>query len=205
MFAYCGNNPVNRSDPSGQSWKSALKEVINIVVEVAEKALAAAAKSSAEKAVALTKNTSYLAGGVYRAIPNGLANQYTSMSNTLSTASKTLKGVGVGLLVADCGLSVYNNFTNDNLTTSRQISDSVVDVGIAVGTFWGAGAAGAAIGTAIPIPGVGTAAGFVVGIGSYVICEYTPVVGWVKDGVGAAVDGVGKGIGWLGNRIGSLF
>ena len=34
MFAYCGNNPVNRKDTSGQGWLAALKVVVVIVIIV---------------------------------------------------------------------------------------------------------------------------------------------------------------------------
>ena len=205
MFAYCGNNPVNRADPSGTSWQSVIKEFVQTAVEVVSKTLSSASKNAFVKSASLTKPASYLAGGVYRAIPNGLADKYTAMGNTLSTASKAFKAIGVGLLVADCGISIYSNFNNDKLTTSRKISDSVVDVGIAVGTFWGAGAAGAAIGTAIPIPGIGTAVGFGIGLGVGYIVESTPVVGWVKDGVGAAVNGIGAAASAVGGFFGGLF
>ena len=197
--------PVNRIDPTGTSWKSFIKNIVDTIVEVAEKVVTAASKSSFAKAASVTKTTPYIAGGVYSASTNGLANSYTAMGNSLSTGAKVLKGVGVGLLVADCGISVYDNFTNNNLSTSRKISDSVVDVGVAVGGFWAAGVAGATIGTAIPIPVVGTLAGAGVGLAIGAVVEFTPVVGWAKDGVGAAVDGIGAAGKAVGNFFGGLF
>ena len=187
LFAYCGNSPVNRLDPSGYSWINDFKEAIQNVIGIAEKMLAAVAKSAAKQASSLTKASSSLAGGVYRAIPNGLADAYTAMGNTLSTLSGIFKGVGIGLFGLDLGLSVYSNFTNNNLTTSRKITDSIVDVGVSSLTFWGAGAAGAKIGT-MANPGWGTFVGFAVGVGSYVLYEHTPIGGWLKYGAAYIAD-----------------
>ena len=33
MFAYCGNNPVNRIDPHGNDWKSVVEDVVEAIVE----------------------------------------------------------------------------------------------------------------------------------------------------------------------------
>ena len=37
LFAYCGNNPVNRVDPSGQFWISAIIKAAVVVVAVVAK------------------------------------------------------------------------------------------------------------------------------------------------------------------------
>lgn len=158
-----------------------IKEGINEAVGIAEGALAGAANSSSIAAAQLyAKSTYYMGGGVYTQIPNGLADAYTAQANNMKAASKALKGAGVALVVVDAGIDVYNNITNDNLTTSRKITDSVVDVGVDVGTFGGAAAAGSAAGTAFG-PGFGTAAGFIVGVVSWYFTENTPVVDWIKE------------------------
>ena len=200
MFAYCQNNPVNRFDPTGTSWESAIWKVIGDTVDIAQTFFTAVAKSIAKEAASVTKTTPYIAGGIYRAATNGLANSYTAMSNSLSAGASVLKGVGIALLVADCGISIYNNFTNDDLTTRRKITDSVVDVGVSIGTFVGTAAVAGSIGGP-----VGALAGIAVGTVAYVVTEYTPVVGWIKDGVDAAMDGIGKAVNAVGDFFGGLF
>lgn len=71
------------------------------------------------------------------------------MNNSLSTGAQALRGVGIGLLVVYCGLSVYSNFTNDNLSTSRKLTDSVVDIGISISTFVGTAALTGSIGSPV--------------------------------------------------------
>ena len=204
MFAYCGNNPVNRADPSGMIWQTildAIEAVAKILSQVTENA-AKSALATAEKSVA----GAIMGGGIYRQLPNGLASALTAQSNTLSaisTGASTLGKVagiaGMGIAAVDASIKVYNNFNNDNLSLSRKISDSVVDVGVTAGSIWAAGAIGASVGSAIPVPGVGTAVGFVAGVGIGFVVEHTPVVGWVKDGAGWVADKVG---GFFGSLFG---
>ena len=65
--------------------------------------------------------------------------------------------------MVDVGFSIYNNFTNSNLSTSRKITDSVVDVGFSIGGFFASMAIGSAIGSLIPIPIIGSVIGAIAG------------------------------------------
>lgn len=47
MFAYCGNNPVNRIDPAGHAWVEGLNNVFNKIIVKMEKCLEAAKSSKA--------------------------------------------------------------------------------------------------------------------------------------------------------------
>ncbi|HBL83291.1 MAG: hypothetical protein A2Y17_10260 [Clostridiales bacterium GWF2_38_85] len=119
----------------------------------------------------------------YGARQLGQSNKMVALSDTTRIVSKS---IGYTLLVVDCTASVINNINNDDLTYQRKISDSVVDVAISAGTFWGSAAIGSAVGTAF-CPLLGTLAGFGVGGVSYLITEYTPVVSWIKEGAGSVV------------------
>ena len=199
---------MNRADPSGMLWQ----EIVAAIEAAAKIAARVTAKAAAVAAAAAAKSTagSIIGGSVYRQLPNGLASALTAKSNTLSAVSAgagslgKIAGVtGVGLAALDVSVKVYNNFNNDDLSLSRKISDSVVDVGVTAGSIWAAGAIGGSFGTAVP--GIGTAVGFVAGVGIGLIIEYTPVVGWVKDGVGCAVDAIGSAANAVGNFFGDLF
>ncbi|WP_320973895.1 RHS repeat-associated core domain-containing protein [Dysgonomonas capnocytophagoides] len=202
LYVYCGNNPVIRTDPSGLLWE----EILN-AIETAAKIVAQVTAKAAASAAAAANNTSttvVMGGGIYRQIPNGLASALTAQSNSLSAISTgagvtgKIAGIAsVGIAAIDATIKVYDNFNNDDLSLSRKISDSVVDVGVTAGSIWGAGSIGAAVGSAIPIPGVGTAVGFGAGIVIGAIVEYTPVVDWVKEGVGWVADKVGGFFGKL--------
>ena len=206
MFSYCGNNPVMRSDSSGLFWQEAA-EIVEAVAKIVAQ-IAAEASANAAAAAARSTTGSIIAGGVFRQLPNGLATALTAQSNTLSTISsgasklgKLAGAAGMTFGVIDVSVKVYNNFNNDNLSLSRKISDSVVDAGVTAGSM----AIGAAIGTAFPIPIVGTAFGALAGGVIGYVADNTPIVGWVKDGVGAAVDYIGNAAKAVGNFFGSLF
>ena len=222
MFAYCNNNPVNLIDSMGTCPHDGRGIMVlnpdctecnptkaNITADALEAFFFLSSYSLKNHAINFSNQASafssatYLAGGVYRNIPSALGSKYTVLSNRMSTlsntakvASKVAKVAGIALLVTDCSISVYNNFTNDNLTTERKISDSIVDVGVSVGGFWATVGTASAIGTAFG-PGYGTAAGLTVGVAVYVITEYTPVVDWAKAGAGYVADGISSGIDWI--------
>lgn len=44
LFAYCGNNPVSRSDSGGLFWKNFMETVIDGVVSVAQKIVSVSGK-----------------------------------------------------------------------------------------------------------------------------------------------------------------
>lgn len=180
-----------------QSIMDAIEATAKIVSQIA--AIAATSVSAAKSVAGAT-----VGGSIYRQLPNGLAAALTAKSNTLSAVSSganilgKIAGIaGVGIATVDASMKVYNNFNNDNISLSRKISDSVVDVGVTAGSIWAAGAIGAGVGSAIPIPGVGTAVGFVAGVGIGLVVDHTPVVGWIKDGAGWVADKVGGFFGKL--------
>ncbi len=100
-----------------------------------------------------------------------------------------MKGVGAALLVVDCGLSIYNNFSNDSLSLDRKITDTIVDVGISIGGFAAVSGISSGIGTAV-CPVVGTIVGFGFGVLIWGITEFTPIDDWIKDGVSWLVHSV---------------
>ena len=81
MFAYCGNNPVNRADPSGQSWIGWIAAAVIVVAAVV--AVVATAGTAAGAIVAVT------------AVANGAA--------VTSTATTVAAGVFIG---ASAGFAV---------------------------------------------------------------------------------------------------
>ncbi|MBQ3068371.1 MAG: RHS repeat-associated core domain-containing protein, partial [Clostridia bacterium] len=197
MFVYCGNNPVSRIDYTGSSWEEILLDAVETVTNIISEITAYAAQKYAANSASGSAG-SIIGGGVYRQLPNGLAAAYVSKSNSLSavsqganTVGKVLGAVGMAISVVNTSITVYENFNNDELSFSRKITDSVVDVGVTAGTIWTMGYIGATVGAGVPIPGVGPAAGFLVGVGIGLLTEYTPIVDWVKDGVDWAVNGIG--------------
>ena len=58
MFSYCGNNPINRSDPSGHSWKSVWNTIKTAVTTAAKAVSKAYMKYVANPVVNLAKKLS---------------------------------------------------------------------------------------------------------------------------------------------------
>ena len=196
LFVYCGNNPIMRIDTSGCGWESiidCLKDAFQIISEV----FSYVATSRIGTASRM-KTSTYLGGGIYRTIPSALSASLVASGNRLSAVSKVTKTISKSLgyvswvfIGIDIGVSIGNNILNEDLSTSRKVSDTIVDIGVAFGSVGISAGVGAFIGSFIPLPGIGTAAGLVVGLGIGYIAEATPVVDWIKESTDWAVNKVG--------------
>ncbi|MTD40435.1 hypothetical protein GIX45_17785 [Erwinia sp. CPCC 100877] len=116
---------------------------------------------------------------------------------------KTAKIGGGVLSVASTGLMAYDNYNNardSGLSKKEATVASTVNTGIDLAVVGVTTKVGMAIGTAIPIPGVGTAvgavAGFAIGMGlSYAGSTVTkPAVDFVKNKVNSAVKGASNAL-----------
>ncbi|MGD9909830.1 MAG: hypothetical protein AB7U79_04395 [Candidatus Izemoplasmatales bacterium] len=90
-------------------------------------------------ATSLAAEGPYLAGSVYRAIPDGLSDAYIAYSNnwmcvseTAEFASKAATAVAVVLVAVDIAISLNENFSNDDLSLNQQISYSALDIAFAI-------------------------------------------------------------------------
>ena len=184
LYVYCLNNPISYVDHSGcfpvPIWVNIVGFLKDIFAGVGGGLL-----SAAKTAFAVASKIPMYAGGIkgawgsagiggagatlnpayQAALTKGTNLQYAG--GILKGIGKVAKVAGYALLAVDVGLSIYNNVTNPNLSTSRKVTDSIVDVGCSVGGFFAASALGAKIGafagSFIPIPVVGTIVGAVVG------------------------------------------
>ncbi len=122
----------------------------------------------------------------------------TSASPALGTSltSKVLGSTAVGAVVSG-GMSIYQNRDGLAKGESKAIGNVGADTlvgaaSVAGGSIVGAAVTGALAGSAVP--GLGTAAGFVVGLGVGVAITYGAQISGVRDsianGASAAVDGV---------------
>ena len=122
----------------------------------------------------------------------------------MGTGSKLANGVKALPYVAlarDTGVGIYENI-EANTPAQRVISDAAVDIGVGLGGIALSTKVGALIGTAIPVPMVGSVVGAVVGvgvgIGIYFLTEVVNIkgksaVGWMKEGAGWVADKVTNG------------
>ena len=187
MFAYCLNNPANCVDPSG--FRPALfdgesytilepidyfttSNIYGITVGGVSIALAggAAAISSGIKNAPRPSN---IGSGIYA---KQCASELQMVSNFDNASSKALNYAAYGVAVIDVGIGIYDNI-NNGASVKKIALDASIDAIISGGSIWAAGAAGSAIGTAVGtiIPGagnvVGAGAGFLIGIGLYVVTD----------------------------------
>ena len=170
LFAYCGNNPVMMTDHSGNYAVPVQNSIWGFIKDILQTVGTALVKSSLKLFSALRNMPMYLLDDIGGAIFNPAYMQLMSKASNMQYAGKVVGAVGKGfkivgyvLLAVECGISIYNNLTNPNLSTSRKITDSIVDIGFSVGGFLLSMGIGAAIGSAIPIPILGTVIGALVG------------------------------------------
>ena len=205
MFVYCGNDPVNRSDPSGMFWE----EIGNWFKEVGKKiesfftpgntydytvngtAIATdVLTSSMTNAVKNSSRPTNIGKGIFA---KQCAQELRTIEKFSNISSKSLKVASYGTAVIDVGIGVYENI-NNGATPKKTILDATVDTAFSVSSIWAAGAIGGAIGnavgTVVPVAGniVGTAAGFLVGVGIYALTDVITYNGktarnWAKEGV----------------------
>ena len=174
LSAYCVNNPVMLVDHSGNFpvpiWATIVGFMKDLFAGFGGTALGASSRMFAK----LAGMSLYLLNDVGGAVSNPAFLQGMTKATNLQYGGKVLSGLGkvakiagYALLALDCGISIYNNFTNPNLSMSRKITDSIVDVGFSVGGFFAAMGVGAAVGSIGGPAGIifGAVAGLFVGIG----------------------------------------
>ena len=205
MFAYCENNPVMRSDPTGTFWGDLGKWFKNIGTKIKEyltpsnvygsvvsgsSVLTTALASSLNSAIKTSSRPRNVGAGTYA---KQCKADLQSVSKFERGASKVLSAASYGAALIDVGMGVYDN-VNTGASPKKVISDAVVDAVFTGGSVWAAGAAGSAIGTAVGsfAPGVGNVvgagAGFLIGITIYAVTDMTSFGGktarqWAKEGV----------------------
>lgn len=96
---------------------------------------------------------------------NKLILKNTRLANKITKISKV---VGKTALIADVGISTWNNFTNDDLSFEQKALYTGVDAGLSIGIYLGAGAVGG-------IPGI------LIGVGGYVALEVFDVDSYIKN------------------------
>ena len=102
LFAYCGNNPINRVDPSGHAWLSAM---IKTVAKIAVAALAIAKVVCTVKEVQRVKNE-------LNALPKPTKDITDSFRDTLRKNADTVKETTKNKGIIESGKQFYNNVRN---------------------------------------------------------------------------------------------
>ena len=121
MFAYCGNNPVNRKDPTGQFWITAL--IVTAVVAVCTVTLSGCSSQSApssprsDLANAPDLDVSTASPSSYNCYGNGIGKQI----NTNPT------GYNRGDSTRETFESVKNDLGSNNVRELTSISDPIGD------------------------------------------------------------------------------
>ena len=112
----------------------------------------------------------------------------------LSSLSKAswLNKLGYGFSAIDGAITIYNNLQQGN-SWEQALLDGALSFGKSAVSAWTGGFVatnvgglfGAALGSIIPIPGVGTFAGFVIGTGVGVVASWfvDDILGLLKDGI----------------------
>lgn len=154
LYAYCANNPVNYVDAAGlfpiSLFGSGVDFLKDIIFGIGREALRASSRAFA--ALSVIPQFIIESSGNARFNPAYLlgmkkATRFDYFGKVLTKSSKILGVASYILLAADIGLSIYNNVTNPNLSTSRKITDSIVDVAFSAGGFFLSLGAGALIGS----------------------------------------------------------
>ncbi len=152
LFSYCGNNPVMNIDLLGNSYINfgAISTIIDYLAAVPLAFIAGVAKNCGQTSLFNLANK----------VANGLG--------------KVSTGVGVVLTIIEAGIFIFDGI-NSGKDIGRVISDSVVDIGLSIGTM---AIAGLIAGSAIPVFGnvIGFGIGLAVGVGTYLVDEFVPQV-----------------------------
>lgn len=188
MFAYCGNSPVMRFDPSGLLHKlfEEIEEIIGYSDDGLSISSAALIKSADDIASTASKlhADSIIGGGVYVCLPNELSSKLISKSNSLravgdclETAGKITTAISMGMEIGETAGNIYNNINNDDLILSRKITDSIVDYYVAVYSI-GLPIAAGIIGSAIGGPVVGSVSS--IAVDGLVGAIFEKLLLWIK-------------------------
>ena len=140
LYAYCLNNPIAYKDSNGYIPISVWSAVFGFATDLSSGFGRLMVSASIKAFESLAGVSMYilddLGGAVFNpAYYKGItqANKLLYGGKILSAIGKIGKYAGYGFLALDIGLSLYNNITNPNLSLSRKVTDSIVDIGFAVG------------------------------------------------------------------------
>ena len=142
LYAYCLNNPIAYKDSNGYIPISVWSAVFGFATDLSSGFGRLMVSASIKAFESLAGVSMYilddLGGAVFNpAYYKGItqANKLLYGGKILSTLGKIGKYAGYGFLALDIGLSLYNNITNPNLSLSRKVTDSIIDVSFAIGGF----------------------------------------------------------------------
>lgn len=113
LFAYCGNNPVNRVDPSGQFWISAIIKAVVAVVAVA---------AVVTKVVCTVKETKRVQKEL-DSLPEPTADITESFRETLKTNANTVKETTKNEGIIESGKQFYNKVRNKGEWDLKQLPE----------------------------------------------------------------------------------
>ena len=140
LYAYCLNNPVEYIDCSGSFAVSVWSNLIGFLTDLSSGVGGLLFNASVKVFESLAGVSMYLLDNSGGAIFNPAYYKAVSYANKLqyggkvfSSIGKVGKYAGYAFLALDIGMSLYSNIANPNLSLSQKITDSIVDVGFAVG------------------------------------------------------------------------
>ena len=140
LYAYCLNNPIIYIDSNGSVPISVWSNIFGFATDLSSGFGRLMLNASIKAFESIAGVSMYLfddlGGAVFNpAYLKGIAhaNKLLYGGKVLSTIGKAGKYAGYAFLTLDIGLSLYNNITDPNLSLSRKVTDSIVDVGFAVG------------------------------------------------------------------------
>ena len=113
LFAYCGNNPVNRVDPSGQFWISAIIKAVVVVVAVV---------AVVAKVVCTVKETKRVQNEL-DSLPEPTADITESFRKTLKTNANTVKETTKNEGIIESGKQFYNKVRNKGEWDLKQLPE----------------------------------------------------------------------------------
>ena len=187
LYAYCGNNPVMRIDPTGTDYLST-SQIIDIISAVFELGIGGglALVGWAYKTGVRPSNIGI---GIYNKQVNKAIGSLSKASNILSKISTGMAVVSTIISVVDC----INTDIKRGYSVDRVVSNAVTNTVIYGGLAFGIGAMGGKIGSILGsvVPGlgnvIGAAVGFAVGIAVGFLLDLQingkSIIDHIRDGV----------------------
>ena len=168
LYSYCSNNPVMNVDYIGDYPVSIWENIVGFAKDIFFGFGGMALKKSSYLFAQLAEIPMFLLDDIGGAVFNPtflstmkLATRLQYNGKILNGLGKIAQGVGYTLLALDIGLTIYSNFMNSNLSFSRKITDTIIDIGFTIGGAAISMAVGALVGS-IGGP-VGTILGVIAG------------------------------------------